>query len=273
MTRRVLLAAALAALVALSAGCQAAFDIDVDVDRDGRGTLGLRLALDQEAQAALGISPDDDPSSVATERFAPMLTDGGWSGGDSQIAAARDEGSGELVFETSHPVDSIDQLQDLLSLPRPISQIAPDESTLAALPDLPAQTPLLNAVDVRLGDESGDNPGFNFFARGGVGDIGDETCKGDATVGFGSSLRNALEITYRFRLPGGPGDTNADETPAGENVWRAQYGDCPPLQASSGGGSSSTLVNGLILAVLAGIIVIVFALRGLRRRRGRREPT
>ena len=270
MTRRVLLAAALAGLVALSAGCQAAFDIDADIDRDGRGTLALRLALDRDAQEALGISTDDDPS-VAAERFAPMLTDGGWSGGDTQIAATRDEGSGELVLETSHPVNSIDQLEDLLSLPRPISQIAPDPSTLAALPDLPAEAPLLNAVDARLGEESGDNPGFNFFARGGVGDIGEETCKGDATVGFGRSLRDALEIAYRFRLPGGPGDTNADETPAGQNVWRAQYGDCPPLQASSGGGSSSTLVNGLILAVLAGIVVIVFALRGLRRR-GRREP-
>ena len=202
-----------------------------------------------------------------------MLTDGGWSGGDTQIAATRDADSGELVLETSHPVDSIDQLEDLLSLPRPISQIAPDPSTLAALPDLPAEAPLLNAVDARLGEESGDNPGFDFFARGGVGDIGEETCKGNATVGFGRSLRDALDITYRFRLPGGPGDTNADETPAGQNVWRAQYGDCPPLQASSGGGSSSTLVNGLILAVLAGIVMIVFALRGLRRRRERREPT
>jgi hypothetical protein len=272
MTRRVLLAAALTALVAMSAGCQAVFDIDVDIDRDGRGTLALRLALDRDAQEALGISTDDDPA-VAAERFAPMLTDGGWSGGDTQIAAARDDDSGELVLETSHPVDSIDQLEDLLSLPRPISQIAPDPSTLAALPDLPADAPLLNAVDVRLGEESGDNPGFNFFARGGVGDIGDETCKGDATVGFGRSLRDALQITYRFRLPGGPGDTNADDTPGGQNVWRAQYGDCPPLQASSGGGSSSTLVNGLILAVLAGIVVIVFALRGLRRRRGRRESS
>ncbi len=48
-----------------------------------------------------------------------------------------------------------------------------------------------------------------------------------------------------FRLPGGPGTTNADETPVGDNVWVARYGDCPPLQTSSGGGSASTLVNGL----------------------------
>jgi hypothetical protein len=270
--RRLLLAAALAALAVVSAGCQAALDLDAELDRDGRGALGLRLSLDADAQAALGISTDDDPATAA-ERFAPLLTDGGWAGGDAQIAAARDEGSGELVLETSHPIDTVDQLEDVLSLARPIAQIAPDESTLAALPDLPAEAPFLNAVDVRLGDESGDNPGFDLFARGGVGDIGDQTCKGDATVGFGRSLRDALRIAYRFRLPGGPGDTNADETPSGQNVWRARYGDCPPLQASSGGGSSSTLVNGLILAALAGLIMIVFALRALRRRRGRRGLT
>lgn len=175
------------------------------------------------------------------------------------------------MLETRHPVDSPSQLDALLSLPRPIGGIAPDESTLAALPELPAQAPLLNAVDFRLGGGSGDNPGFDLFARGGVGEIGQETCAGDEVVGFGRSLRDALEVAYRFRLPGGPGSTNADETPGGDNVWIARYGDCPPLQASSGGGSSSTLVNGLILAGLAGMLVIIFSLRAIRRRRARRE--
>ena len=82
-------------------------------------------------------------------------------------------------------------------------------------------------------------------------------------------MRDSLEITYRFRLPGGPGSTNADETPAGRNLWIARYGDCPPLRASSGGGSSSTLVNGVILAVLTGFLALVFGLRALRRRRRR----
>ncbi len=106
-----------------------------------------------------------------------------------------------------------------------------------------------------------------------MGDIGQETCAGNDVVGFGRSLRDALLIRYRFRLPGGPGTTNADETPAGDNVWVARYGDCPPLQASSGGGSASTLVNGLILAGLTGLLMIVFALRAVRRRRGARANT
>jgi hypothetical protein len=170
-------------------------------------------------------------------------------------------------------VDSPVQLGDLLSAQRPISGIAPDPATLAALPDLPPKAPLLNAFDFRLGSGSGDNPGFSLFARGGVGDIGQQTCAGSGVVGFGRSLRDALEIRYRFHLPGGPGSTNAGQTPAGDNLWVAHYGDCPPLQASSGGGSSSTLVNGLILAGLTGLLLIVFLLRGVRKRRGPRKRT
>ena len=157
----------------------------------------------------------------------------------------------------------------MLSYPRPLAGIAPDAATLAALTDLPAKAPLLNAVDIHLGNGSGDNPGFDLFARGGVGEIGQETCAGNDIVGFGRTMRSSFEFNYRFRLPGGPGSTNANETPGGRNVWVARYGDCPPLQASSGGGSSSTLVNGIILAILAGFLVIVFGLRALRRRRRR----
>jgi hypothetical protein len=267
--RRLGLVAALAVLALVLVGCRATLDVNVDVDRDGRGSVDLRLALDAEAQEALGLSPTEDPD-VAAERFAPLLADGGWSGGDSQIAATRDDDTGELVLETSHAVDSTDQLDDVLSYPRRLSGIAPDGASLAALTDLPATAPLLNAFDFRLGEGSGDNPGFDLFARGGVGEIGQETCAGDDIVGFGKTMRDSLEFTYRFRLPGGPGSTNADETPAGRNLWRARYGDCPPLRASSGGGSSSTLVNGVILAVLAGFLGLVFGLRALRRRRHRR---
>ncbi len=270
MIRRAAAGIALALVALLASGCQAAFDLDVDLNRDGRGAVDLRLSLDAAAQQALGMSTSDDPSTAA-ERFAPLLVDAGWMGGDGQIAASRDETTGELQLETRHLVDSPAQLDEVLSLDRPIGAIAPDPQTLAALPDLPAAAPLLNAFDFRLGAGSGDNPGFDLFARGGVGDIGQETCAGNAVTGFGRSLRDALEMTYRFTLPGGPGSTNADETPAGRNVWVARYGDCPPLQASSGGGSSSTLVNGLILAGLAGVLMIVFLSRAVRKRRASGE--
>ena len=271
MIRRVALAAAAAALVLLLVGCTATLDVNVDVDRDGRGSVSLRLVLDPAAQQALGIA-DEEPE-VAAQRFAPLLADGGWSGSDGeQIDASRDSDTGDLVLETRHLVDDTDQLDAVMTYPRRLTGIAPDAAALAALTDLPATAPLLNAWDFRLGEGSGDNPGFDLFARGGVGEIGQETCAGGDITGFGKTMRDSMEFTYRFRLPGGPGSTNADETPAGRNVWVARYGDCPPLRASSGGGSSSTLVNGVILAVLAGFLMLVFGLRALRRRRARGAP-
>ncbi len=266
MIRRLAAAAALVLIALVASGCQAAFDVNVNLNREGRGSVNLRLQLDPAAQEALGLPVDADPATAA-ERFAPLLSDAGWAGSDGQIAATRDESTGDLVLETKHLVDSTSQLEDILSLDRPLTAIPADPADLAALTDLPQQAPLLNAFDFRLGDGSGDNPGFNLFARGGVGDIGQETCSGNSITGFGRSLREALELQYRFELPGGPGSTNADQTPAGQNVWVARYGDCPPLQASSGGGSSSTLVNGLILAGLTGLLLLVFGLRAIRKRR------
>lgn len=252
--------------VVLLSGCASTLEVNVDLDRDGRGAVTLVLTLDRSAQEALGLPTDTDPAQAA-ERFAPLLGDGGWSGDSGQITATRDEDSGELRLETRHLVDSVDQLDDILSQARAIAQVAPDSASLSAIPGLPAEAPLLNSVDLRLGDGSGDNPGFDLFARGGVGEIGQDTCAGGDVVGFSRSLRDSLELRYRFHLPGGPGSTNADETPAGDNLWLARFGDCPPLQASSGGGSSSTLVNGLILAGLAGLLMVIFGLRAVRRRR------
>lgn len=241
----------------------------VRLDRNAQGSVDLRLRLDRAAQAALGMDPAADPGA-AVRRFSALFPDPGWQGGDGKISATRD-GDGMLTLETRHAVDGTKQLDALLSQKRPLAAIAPSPAAARALTDLPAESPLLNALDLRLGEATGDNPGFHLFARGGVGDIGDQTCAGGDLTGAGRALRDSLTITYRFSLPGGPGSTNADETPRGDDVWHARYGDCPPLQATSGGGSSSTLVNGLILAGLAGVLVIVFALRALRRRRTRRE--
>ena len=126
MTRRLLLAAALAVLVALSAGCQAAFDVNVDIDRNGRGTVtcGWPWTATPSRPSA---SPPTRTRRWRPRKFAPMLADGGWCGGDTQIAATRDDDSGELVLETSHAIDSIDQLEDVLSLPAAdLAGIAPD---------------------------------------------------------------------------------------------------------------------------------------------------
>ena len=271
--RRLLAAALVAAAAVLLAGCQARFVVSMEVDRDGRGDLDLSLTVDRSAQAALGFGEAPGTDEVA-ERFEALLVEGGWNGGDDgPIAAELDDRTGEIKLRTSHKVDSVRQLERLMDASRPIGTIAPDAAALAALPGLPAAAPLLNAWQFRLGEGTGDNPGFEVFGRGGVGEIGSDTCQGDDVEGFGRTLREALAISYRFTLPGGPGRTNADETPGGDNIWRFRYQDCPALQATAGGGSSSTVVNGIILAALSAFILLVFALRSLRRRgRGSGRP-
>lgn len=264
--RRVLLALAVLALTALLGACGADVQVDVDVDREGRGEVRLSVALDPQAQEALGLSGASDEEIRA--RFEPMLVDGGWVGdAEERIALTRDA-DGDVVLETSHEFDDLDQLRRLLNEERPIVGLAPDEATLAAIPDLPDQAPLINEFALRLGDGTGDNPGFNFFGRGGVGQISGATCSGNGVVGFASALRNSTVIIYRLALPGGPGETNADDTPSGTNVWNVRFGDCPALRADAGGGGSSTLVNGVILGLLVAFLAMVFAIRAIRRRRG-----
>jgi len=169
--------------------------------------------------------------------------------------------------------DNVDQLSRIMDAPRSLRAVAGDGATadalFAGLPDLPRTAPLLNEFSFRLGSGTGDNPGFNLFARGGVGDIGQQTCQGDRAQGFSKTLRDALEIEYRFRLPGGPGSTSAPESSGADNLWKLRYEDCPALQAESGGGSSSTLVNGVILGALTAFLVAVFLVRGVKRRRRR----
>lgn len=264
--RRVLLMFAVLALAALVAACGADVQVDVDIDREGRGEVRLQVSLDPQAQEALGLAGASDDDVRA--RFGALLVDGGWVGdAEERIAVTRD-GDGGLTLESSHEFDDLDQLRRLLNEQRPIAVLAPDEATLDAIPDLPDQAPLINEFALLLGDGTGDNPGFNLFGRGGVGQISGATCSGDGVVGFSSTLRNSTVITYRVALPGGPGETNADETPSGTNVWTVRFGDCPALTAEAGGGGSSTLVNGVILGLLVAFLAMVFAIRAIRRRRG-----
>jgi len=278
---RAALGAVVALLVALLAsGCAARMQMTVEMDRDGRGTVTLTLRMDQSSLQTLALSADD-PEAVGA-RLEPLLDDGGWfpAGGGESVrntfsVSTSDDGS--LTLSSVKRFDNVDQLTRIVDHPRNLRALTGEglglESIFLGLPDLPQQTPLLNEFSFTLGDGTGDNPGFNLFARGGIGDIGEQTCQGNRAQGFSRTLRDALEIEYRFRLPGGPGATNATESSASDNVWRIRYEDCPALQAESGGGSSSTLVNGIILGALSAFLIMVFLVRGIRRRRNRRSET
>jgi len=245
------------------------FVVGTDVDAGGHGQVRLELHLDQEAQAYLGITSAADVPRVVQERFPWVREADGWS----EVTTSTDS-SGLMALTTSHAFDDVDTLKTLMDQKRSLDEIAGGPETINSIPDMPHTAPLLNDFSFRLGSGDPPDPGFNLFAQGGVGDVPDFTCSGDSIEpagGTAATLRQSLGFNYRFRLPGGPGDTTADSTRGNVNAWSFPFGDCPRIVADTGGGgSSSTLVNGLILAALAGFILIVLGLRVLRRRRGRR---
>jgi hypothetical protein len=253
----------------LLSGCTARLTVDSEIDRKGVGRLELTLALDPEAQRALGFTEGADPVAVARRLF-PWLAEPGWTapGGDGAdpVLVQRDE-DGSLSLRTRHAVRSVKELNAILSAPRTLETI-PGQ---ARVTDLGTTAPLVNALDLTLGDRTGDFPGFRLFARGGVGGLLQATCSGDRLLArneVDAALRRGLGFTYRFSLPGGPGETNADEVRGGQtSEWDPRFGDCPAMSATSGGGSSSTLINGVILGVAAAVILLVLGLRTLRGRR------
>lgn len=265
----------LLAAAVLASGCAAHARLDVEMDRAGHGTVTLRVDLDRDALRALGLSASD-PDAVAA-RLLPLTDDARWTapdGGERTLAgvfafSADDQGGVSLRTRTSFA--SVGELDAVLGHRRDLRAVAGAGAArlFAALPDLPDAAPLVNDFSLRLGTGRGDSPGFTLFGRGGVGEIGEQTCQGDRAVGASARLRDSLELRYRFVLPGGPGETNADETPGNENVWVLRYEDCDALHATAGAGNSSTLFNGIVLAALAGLLIAVFLVRGVRRRRAR----
>lgn len=278
MTHRLarLLVAAVAAGLLLT-GCGATLTTEIELDRRGRGSVTLELRADPATLQALGLSASDPDAVVA--RFLPVLADGGWgptdTGGEvvQNVAAYSVDDDGTVTLSTRTHFDNIAGLDAIVGRPRDLRAIAGDQAGVIfpAITDLPDTAPLINDFTFRLGTGTGDNPGFYFFGRGGVGNLGQETCTGNRAVGIPKTLRDALTLRYRLQAPGGPGSTNAPETPGGVSEWTVRYADCPDLQAESGGGSSSTLANGLVLAALSGLLVLLFTVRALRRRSAARH--
>jgi len=267
--RRGLLTLVLVVLLALAAsGCRSVLVVQTQVNSGGDGQVRLELHLDKQAQAQLGIASTADVPRVVAQRFPWVREADGWS----EVQAAPDS-AGNLTLTTTHAFDDVDTLKALMSDKRSLDAIAGSPQIINSIQDMPHAAPLLNDYTFRLGSGKPPNPGFNLFAQGGVGDVPDFTCSGEKIIpegGTAAQLRESLSFNYRFRLPGGPGNTSADATPGGVNTWAFPFGDCPRISADTGGGgSSSTVVNGLILAAAAGFILIVLGLRALRRRRDR----
>lgn len=266
------LVAALVAAVMLLTGCQASLTTDIEMDRHGRGEVTLTVRLDRDALQTLGLG-EADPDGIV-QRFLPLLADGDWQPTDASgdvvqnVVRYSTDDEGRVTMSTRKPFDNVAGLDAIIGRPRDLRAIAGDQAAIIfpSITDLPGTSPLINAFTFRLGQGTGDNPGFYFFGRGGVGNLGQKTCTGNRAEGVPKALRDAVTLQYRLKAPGGPGSTNAPETPNGASQWTVHYADCPDMQAESGGGSSSTLANGLVLLALSGLLLLIFVVRGVRRR-------
>jgi hypothetical protein len=256
-------------LALVASGCRSILVVSNQINPGGDGQVRLELHLDQQAQAQLGIASAADVPAAVAKHFPWVREADGWS----QVTAAPDS-AGLLALTTTHAFDDLDTLEALMSDRRSLDAIAGDPQIISSIKDMPHTAPLLNDYSFRLGTGKQPEPGYNLFAQGGVGDVPDFTCSGDEITpqgGTAATLREALSFKYQFRLPGKPSSTSADRQAGDTQSWSFPFGDCPRIAADTGGGgSSSKVVNGLILAGAAGFILIVLGLRALRRRRDRR---
>ena len=269
--------AALFAAIAL-AGCSVPVRMQITMNRDGAGTVTVRAGLDAEAQQYLNLPAGASGDEIAA-KIAPWATAAkGWeSAGASAVSADRD-GSGTLTLQSSHRFVSSQELQRLLGETRQPTAILVKTGDRPPT-DMPADVPLMNAFNVSLtAHDAPDPPSFNLFGRGGIGAIATATCSG-AALERGTStdraLRKSLRFEYVASLPVKPTRTTgtAAKNDPTQVSWNIPFGDCPRISANSTQGSSSAVLNGIILLGAGLFIAVVLLLRGLKGRRARRSLT
>jgi hypothetical protein len=268
---RLLLAGVVVAAAAiLLAACSANESMVVHMNPDGSGTLTIQLALDPDAQAQLGFAGGNDPEKAVQQHFPWVVSpDSGWS------KPTFTHKGDQLVITTSKSFASADDLKALVSEKRSVDAIAGSPDVVTRIPDLPHDQPLLNDFSLKFTPaKGGDKPSYTLFTQGGVGDVPDATCSGDKLLTVGgdaAQLRRNLHFVVTMEMPRQPRDTSGETTPSGAIQWRYNYGDCPRITADTAGSSSGAkTLNGAILAVASGFILVVLGLRALRRRRGTR---
>ena len=246
------------------------------MNREGAGTVAMRAGLDAEAQQYLKIQPSESGDQIAA-RITPWATSAnGWqSAGTGAVSADRD-GPGTLTLQSSHRFGSSAELQRLFGDTRQSTAILLRTGDQAPT-DMPRDVPLMSAFNVSLtAHDAPDPPSFNLFGRGGIGAIATATCSGAALergTGTDQALRKSLRFEYVVDLPVKPTRTTG-RTAAGDPTlvsWNVPFGDCPRISANSTQGSSSALLNGVILFGAGLFLCLVLLLRAVKGRRARRS--
>ncbi len=122
---------------------------------------------------------------------------------------------------------------------------------------------------------------FSLASRGGVGEVLDTTCDAAANrytkTRADKALDAGLRFTYTWAMPTtilGASESARLSADGATATWAMPFGRCDLMELSSAGADDGRFVNGLILGIALGFLLIVFAWRSLsRRRRGGGDST
>ncbi len=253
---------ALAGLVFLT-GCNVQAGVDTNVNADGSGTVGIRLAADQELQdalsgladglggeagAILGILGDLGGLSGALPTSADDLFNlivgqipGDWT------AERGTDSSGARWLSLTRSFSSPEELQQILSGSFLSTVIATDQFSLTQ-------------------DEGFFTTKTRFSA---LADAGSVTSRAQSAAGFTRSvLGEVLTVENRVTLPGTIKDNNADEVRGNTLVWDVGTSGSREIYAESTvyswGAIAGTAIAGVV--IIAGITVAAILIVRRRRR-------
>ncbi|MBL8777235.1 MAG: hypothetical protein JNK12_14935 [Acidimicrobiales bacterium] len=256
--RRARVFLAVAALVAVLAGCQVDAHVDVTMAEDGSGAVEVTVTLDEDAAARVPNLAEDlrvrDLEATGWEVTGPTDTEGG-----VEIVARKPFANAEQGREVLREIGGRGGLLRALTLRR--------DHTFAETSWAFGGTLDLSAGLATFSDE-------DLEAVLGSDTFGQDQASLEEQLG--EPLADTMSVTVSATLPEGDFTTDGEATGASSATWTADLGDDPVRMAAESSERDTTVLA--LAAVSAGALVLLVLLLlfrvirgGVRRRRQHRE--
>lgn len=243
----------------LLAGCRVDTRVSVVDDSNGSGSLAVTVTLDKAAVQALG-----GQSALARQLSYADLQSAGWSVAGPHAVA----GGGEEVTVT-HGFSGAAQLSQLMSdvagsTPGPKPFRMNITSGGGFFTD---RTTVRGAVDLRCGLDCFADPGLRAALGGSLG-VSPQPLERAA----GETAAQVFRFSLALRLPGHPGSIAGSPSIARDDTltWSAPLGQSTLVGAAS---ESVDWGHVILVAVLAGLVLVGAGFGGWRIRRRRRRKS
>lgn len=250
LVRRARAFLAVAALVAVLAGCQVDAAVDVTMAEDGSGAVDVTVILDADAAARV--------PNLAEDLRVRDLEATGW-----EVTGPTDTADGGAEITARKPFASAEQGR-------------------AVLREIGGRGGLLRALTLRRDHTFGETSwafGGTLDLSGGLATFSDEDLEavlGSDTFGqdqasleaqLGEPLADTMSVTVSASLPEGDFATNGETTGASSASWSADLGDDPVRMTAESSERDTTVLA--LAAVSAGALVLLVLLLVVRFVRGR----